>query len=454
VNDPSARPHALEMPWAPPAVQQRLADIQSETAPGTDADLDVARSAAMAVRRDIDETGVVMYAGTNMVSADLAAAHDPWLGARAICGLPGEERTAGLPATIELEVLEVLTARAVATTVHAPYADVRPQSATLANLAAYTALAAVGATIAALPAHAGGHFSHHAHGAAGIRGHTVIDLPFDPELQDLDFAKLGDVLARHRPQLLVLGGSVQLFPYDVRRAVEFAREGGARVLCDVSHPAGLIPGGAFPNPLGQGADAITFSTYKSYGGPPGGVLATRDHDVAERASTAIFPGLTANYDVSRLRPLHVAATEQLRTGAMYGAACVGCAGALADALVAGGVDVMAAARGHTATNQVLIRMPDRPTADAIVERAAQAGIYFSATTYTDELGVATALRLGTQELARRGLKPSAMSQLGGLLARLLDDEGSPLELRRGVGEIRELMPADHVLHPPGAPPDA
>jgi glycine hydroxymethyltransferase len=444
--------HVLEMPWAPGHVRERLADIQSKTEPGTEADIQLARRAAEAVRRDIDETGVVMYAGTNVVSPELAAAHDPWLGARAICGLPGEDREAGLPATAELEVLEVLAARAVAATVDAPYADVRPQSATLANLAAYTALAPVGATIAALPAHAGGHFSHHAHGAAGIRGHSVVDLPFDPEWQDLDFARLGEVLAEHRPQLLVLGGSVQLFPYDVGRAVEFAREIGARVLCDVSHPAGLIPGGAFPNPLHHGADAITFSTYKSYGGPPGGVLATRDHGVAQRASTAIFPGLTANYDVSRLRPLHVAASEQLRAGADYGASCVSCARSLVDALLAAGVELMAAARGYTATNQVLIRMADRPAADAVVQRGASAGVYFSATTYADERGVSTALRLGTQELVRRGLRAPAMGQLGALLARLVHGDGSAPELRLAAADIRELMTANPVAFDPGTAP--
>ena len=436
------------MPWAPPEVQRRLREIQRDTAPGSDADHDKARRAAETLLRDVDETGLVLYAGTNIVSPELAAAHNPWLGARAICGLPGADHGAGLPTAVELEVLEVLAARAVAATVSAPYADVRPQSATLANLAAYSALAPVGATIAALPATAGGHFSHHPHGAAGIRGHTVVELPFDPERQDLDFARLAQTLAEHRPALLVLGGSVQLFPYDVGRAVEFAREIGARVMCDVSHPAGLIPGEAFPNPLTQGAHVITFSTYKSYGGPPGGVLATCDDGVAELANAAIFPGLTANYDVSRLRPLHVAASELLREGRRYGETCVSCARTLADVLVAEGIPVMAAARGHTATNQVLVRMPDRATADALVTRGAEAGVYFSATTYQDELGVSAALRIGTQELVRRGLGTAAMDELGGLLVRVLNDDGPVTELQQATGRVLALMGQKSV---PGQP---
>ena len=45
----------------------------------------------------------------------------------------------------------MLTTRAVAATMRAPYADVRVQSATLANLAVYAGLTPVGATLAALP---------------------------------------------------------------------------------------------------------------------------------------------------------------------------------------------------------------------------------------------------------------------------------------------------------------
>src|SRR3954470_17478235 len=87
---------------------------------------------------------------------------------------------AGRHSSSNLEVLEVLTTRAVAATLGGTHPDVRVQSATPAKLAVYAGLTPVGATIAALPAGPGGHFSQHAHGAAGIRGHRVVELPLRP----------------------------------------------------------------------------------------------------------------------------------------------------------------------------------------------------------------------------------------------------------------------------------
>ena len=86
----------------------------------------------------------------------------------------------------------------------ARFAEVRPTSATLANLAVYTALTAPGDTIAVLPDWAGGHLSHHAVGAPGVRGLRVVPLPYDDEALDVDVDALPAFLARERPALVVL----------------------------------------------------------------------------------------------------------------------------------------------------------------------------------------------------------------------------------------------------------
>ena len=57
---------------------------------------------------------------------------------------------------------------------------------------------------------------------------------------------------------------------------EIADEVGADVLFDAAHLCGMIAGGAWPNPLDQGAHLMTMSTYKSLGGPPGGLIVTNE----------------------------------------------------------------------------------------------------------------------------------------------------------------------------------
>ena len=62
---------------------------------------------------------------------------------------------------------------------------------------------------------------------------------------------------------------------------------------------GLIAGGRFQQPLAEGAHAITGSTYKSFGGPPSGMILTDDPALAERLDRIAFPGLTANFGLAR-----------------------------------------------------------------------------------------------------------------------------------------------------------
>ena len=93
-----------------------------------------------------------------------------------------------------------------------------------------------------------------------------------------------------------------LFPHRLTAIAEVVRAHGIPLLYDASHVAGLVAEGRFQDPLREGADLVTFSTYKSFGGPPGGVIVTNDAALAERVSDAVYPALVANYDASRLRP--------------------------------------------------------------------------------------------------------------------------------------------------------
>ena len=151
------------------------------------------------------------------------------------------------------------------------------------------------------------------------------------------------------------------------------------MLYDASHVAGLIAGGRFQDPLGDGVDVVTFSTYKSFGGPPGGVIATNDAEVAERVFAAVHPGLTANYDAGRFRAIGIAAAQLLDSGAAYAARCIESAQALGRALSDAGLSVVGADRGFTASHQVAIALPEAITGEWAVGRLARAGVYLSAT---------------------------------------------------------------------------
>jgi glycine hydroxymethyltransferase len=432
---PAAGRTTLLAPWAPGPARRRLREVQA-AAPliGSDAEAALV-AAALAAEHGRRARGISLYAGANrpLGAEDDAAAQ---LGMRPSMGLPGAKHQRGLE---HLEVVEILTARAVAATVGATWVDVRPQSATLANLAVYAALTAPGATLAALPERAGAHASHRHDGTPAIRGHRVVDLPYDAEGHDVDLDALPAFLHAQRPALVILGASLTLFPHRLGAIADAVHDAGGLVLYDASHTAGLIAGGAFQDPLAEGADVVTFSTYKSYGGPPGGAIATRSDSVARRIDAAVYPQLTSNYDAGRLPALYAAARLLLHDGGRYAAACVAAARALAAELDARDVPVAAPERGFTASHHVAVLADSVDAAAAALDRLAACGLDASAAAVpgTGETAVA-AIRLGTQELVRAGLDAGDMAALAGLIAAALAADPSPAEIGRGVADLRAV----------------
>jgi glycine hydroxymethyltransferase len=425
-------------PWASPAARARLAEVAAAHPDLSPAGVRAAVHRALAAHeRHYDDEGIVLYAGTNVMSPAARQACRPAVGGRPSMGWPGAKYQTGLE---HIDTLEVLAPRLIARLTGARFAEVRSQSATLANLAVYTALAAPGDTIAVLPAHAGGHVSHHAAGAAGVRGLRVVDLPYDVAAHDVDLAALPGFLAGQRPRLVVIGASLLLFPHRVAAIREVTEAAGAVLMYDASHVAGLVAAGRFQRPLAEGAQVLTFSTYKSFGGPPGGAIATDDAALAERITAAVYPGLTANYDAGRLAPLAVTAAEILADGGRYADRCIASARALAAALHEEGLAVAGAARGFTDSHHLAVDASGLGGGPAAATRLAAAGIYLSAIGLpwqrVDDPAGDRGLRIGTQEVTRRGFGPAELCLIAAWMADVLVRDADPRPIRAAAAELR------------------
>ena len=413
-------------PWASPPALARLAAVEADLPSDPAAALERAAEAARAHARRLDEDCLQLYAGTNVPSPLVSALHEAALAAQPSMGYPGAKYQAGLE---PIDVVEVTAATAISRLMGAAFAEVRPTSATLANLAVYTALTEPGDTIAVLPDWAGGHLSHHAVGVPGVRGLRVAPLPYDAEQLDVDLDALDEFLGWEVPRLVVVGASLMLFPHRLTAISEAVRAHGIPLLYDASHVAGLVAEGRFQDPLREGADLITFSTYKSFGGPAGGVIVTNDAELAERVSDAVYPALVANYDASRLVPLAAAALERERSGGASADQSIANAQALAAALAAAGFDVLGAGRGFTESHHVALDVAGGGTAAAI--RLAEGNIL------TSEIGIpvdpAGGVRIGTQAITRQGFVEADMPTIAEAIAgALLHDR----DVRDDVAQIR------------------
>ncbi|WP_308249848.1 serine hydroxymethyltransferase [Sphaerisporangium fuscum] len=428
-------------PWASSRAQRRLTELEALLA-GQRAD-DVVRTVTDSLarhRRAFDEDGIVLYAGTNTMTPRALAVHEATVSSRPSMGWPGEKFQAGLE---HLDVLETLAPLGMASLMEGRFAEVRLQSATLANLACYTAFARPGDTIAVLPEAAGGHASHHAQGVAGIRGLRVVDLPYDAAGFTIDHERLPGFLRRERPAVVVIGASLMLFPHDVAGVRAACDEVGATLLYDASHVAGLVAGRRFQRPLEEGAHVLTMSTYKSFGGPPGAAIVTRDEELAERVSAAAYPGLTANYDAARLAPLAVTVAELAESGPAYADACMANARALAAALHAAGFTVAAAGLGWTASHHVAVDAGAFGGGDEAARALAAGGVYLSGIGLPDQAPgePMRGLRIGTQEITRRGFTPGRMEALAELMRRLLLDKEDPAAVLPDTTALRRSVPA-------------
>ncbi len=312
-------------------------------------------------------------------------------------------------------------------------------SGSLANLYVYMATCRPGDRVLAFSDTAAGHPTHHAIGAAGLYGLDVRDVPFDEARMDVDVGALARRAREDRPALIIVAGSMCLHPYDVAGVRSVADEVGAKVLYDAAHMGGLIAGGRFQQPLVEGAHVITGSTYKSLGGPPSGMILTDDDAIAERLDAIAFPGLTANFDLARHAALAVAALDLLEHGVAYADMQVANAQALGSELTARGVTVFSARGAHTASQHLALPC-DASKTSLSLERA-------NVLTSVISVPGSAALRLGTQELTRRGMEPSDMADVADLVARVLIDGEEPgsvapdaTALRRRFDGLRFVRP--------------
>jgi glycine hydroxymethyltransferase len=400
-------------PWVPAAVDDHVLRL----AAGADGP-DVAGRIEALIRRNLaihDAECFNLNPATNVMNPRAEAALSRGLGSRPSLGYPGDKYEMGLEA---IEEIEVLCAALAAAVFGAAHAEVRVGSGALANLYGFMALARPGDTIIAPPPAIGGHVTHHAAGCAGLYGLTTVPAPVDAAGYTVDVEALATLARRVRPKVITLGASLNLFPHPVRAVRAICDEVGAALLFDAAHQCGMIAGVAWPNPLEEGAHLMTMSTYKSLGGPAGGLIVTNDAAMAETLDAIAYPGLTANFDAGRTAALAITLLDWRTQGRAYAAAMVAVARALAAALAERGLPVHAMDRGATASHQFAVEASGFGGGQAAAKRLRRAGFLASGIGLPGPgvAGDVNGLRIGTPELVRRGVTVADVPALADLIA--------------------------------------
>jgi len=279
------------------------------------------------------------------------------------------------------------------------------------------------------------------------------DNPYKPDLR-----KLAELLAEHRPELIIFGKSMFLYPEPVEFVARIVKEWPEPpvIMYDMAHVLGLY--GAFQEPLREGANVITGSTHKTFFGPQRGVIAgnfPKDSplrnfwvDVKSRA----FPGSTSNHHLGTLVGLLLAAYEMNAFKADYQKQVRANAKAFARALKKHGLPVEGEEKdGYTETHQVLIRVRSYGPAQEIAKRLERNNIVTNYQALPDDETFldSSGIRLGVQEMTRFGMVEKDFDALAGHMAdvvirgQTVRDE--VLRLRQGYLEMKFCLPPKEAV---------
>ena len=382
------------------------------------------------------ENSIPLIASENIPSPAVREAIISDFGNRYAEGWPGERVYAGCVYIDKVEFECMALAKKL---FKAEFADVRPISGVVANLAIYSAFTNPGDVMLAPSIPAGGHISHgkkeHSGTAGLVHGLEIEFYPFDAEEMTIDVDKTKKKVEELKnsgrlPKMAMFGGSLFLFPHPVKELADFLKGHNMHINYDGAHVAGLIAGNQFQDPLREGADSMTMSTHKTLFGPQGGLVLAYEK-YGDAIKKAVFPGLTSSHHIHHMAGKAITFAETLEFGKDYAKQVIKNAKALAEALSDCGFDVLGEKRGFTKSHQVAVNIlkfsdggkveAELEKANIIVNRQLIPGDIKAGRNYFHPGGI----RLGVSEITRLGMKESEMKEIASFIKKVIIDKHEP-----------------------------
>ena len=234
----------------------------------SDSEPDTEIDALLARELERQTTGLQLIASENFTSPAVMRAVGSVLTNKYSEGYPGKRYYGGNAVIDEVEAIAIERAKAL---FGAEHANVQPHSGANANMSVYQALLEPGDTVLGLSLDHGGHLTHGSPVNASGLLYRFVAYKVTPGDERIDFDQVRDLALEHRPKMIVAGTTAYSRRLDPEPFRAIADEVGALFMFDAAHLAGLIAGGAAPDPV-PFADVVTFTTHKTLRGPRGGCI--------------------------------------------------------------------------------------------------------------------------------------------------------------------------------------
>lgn len=412
--------------------QQRMARTLSETDP------EIYDAIQQEVNRQ--NTRLELIASENFTSEAVLEATGSVFTNKYAEGYPAKRYYGGCEFT---DIVENLARERAKKLFKAEYVNVQPHSGSQANEAAYASVLQPGDTILGMNLAHGGHLTHgHPLNFSG-KLYKVVAYGVRREDELIDYDELARLAEEHKPKLIIGGASAYSRVIDFARFREIADSVGAVFLVDIAHYSGLVAAGLYPNPC-EHADIVTSTTHKTLRGPRSGIILAKEK-FGKDIDRAVFPGAQGGPLVHIIAAKAVCFLEALspefRT---YQTQVLANARALAKSLQTEGFRVVS---GGTDSHMFLIdvfakgvkgKEAEKALDDAYIT-ANKNAIPFDTNPPLNPSGI----RLGSPAVTTRGFRETEMTEVGRLIASVLNNvksEEAIAEARRGVAELTRKFP--------------
>lgn len=387
-------------------------------------------------------TGLQLIASENFASPDVMAATGSVLTNKYSEGYPQKRYYGG---NSVVDGIEALAIERVKKLFGADHANVQPHSGASANMAVYLGLLNPGDTVLGLSLDHGGHLTHGSPvNASGIL-YKFHSFKVGATDERLNFDEIRELAIAHKPKLIVAGTTSYPRRLEPEPFKKIADEVGALMMFDIAHIAGLVAGGAHPNPV-PFADVVTFTTHKTLRGPRGGCILCRK-ELAQVIDKAVFPGSQGGPLEHAIAAKAIAFQEALQPSfKQYAHQIVKNAAALAAALASHGFRLVS---GGTDTHMMVVDL--QPFDAELTGKEAQivldsAGITLNKNSIPNDPRspfVTSGVRIGTPSVTTQGMREAEMPLIAEYIVTTLrnrNDAAKVAEVRAKVAELCAKFP--------------
>ena len=284
----------------------------------------------------------------------------------------------------------------------------------------------------------GGHITHGLKIAMSGKWFNAIGYDVDEKSELIDYDTVEELALKHKPKLIIAGGSAYSRVIDFKRFREISDKVGAYLMVDMAHFSGLVAGKGYPNPV-EHAHVVTSTTHKVFRSARGGIILTNNEELSKKINSAVFPGYQGGPLMHIIAAKAVGFLEALKPEfKTYIKNVLANAKVLSESLINNGFKIYS---GGTDTHLMLVDLrPFNVKGNVAAESLSRAnitcnknGIPFD----TESPMITSGIRLGTQAATTRGFGIDEFKKVADLITKTIQglsknpDNNSKIE-----GEVR------------------